>query len=173
MSIKIKRNDSGNCITFEGASQPVYWNACLSAEVDSFDSTRVNVVNDIKTAQLGNGEKAYEFFKVPFDSFQDADGNDFTNAQEAADYITVNGNVVVGTGVTYKGIWDSTTNIPDITTDTSIFNLGDFYKIIASGSYDFGNGPVDFINGDEVIWNGSDWDRKPYAGALIEYEVYY
>ena len=58
MAIRIKRNDSGNCITFEGASNPVYWNACLSAEVDPVDNERVNVINDIITAQLGNGDKS-------------------------------------------------------------------------------------------------------------------
>ena len=170
MAIKIKRNDSGNCITFEGSSNPVYWNACLSAEVDPIDSTRVNVINDIKTRQLDNGDKAYEFFKIPYTEFIDADGNAFANAQATADYITINGNVSVGIGVTYKGVWDANTNAPDITTDTSGFALGDFYKLVASGTYDFGNGDVDFINGDEVIWNGTEWDRKPYAGALIEYD---
>ena len=35
MAIKIKRNDAGNCIEFQGSSNPVYWNACLSGEVDS------------------------------------------------------------------------------------------------------------------------------------------
>ena len=126
MAIRIKRNDSGNCITFEGASNPVYWNACLSAEVDSFDSELVNVVNDIKTAQLGNGNKAYEFFKIHYTDFEDADGNGFANASDAAAYITLNGNVTIGTGVTYKGIWDADTNTPDITTDVSGFNSGDF-----------------------------------------------
>jgi hypothetical protein len=170
MAIRIKRNDSGNCITFEGASNPVYWNACLSGEVDSADPTRVNVINNIKTANLDSGEKAYEFFKIPYTGFEDAQGNAFANAQAVADYIDTYGNVTIGTGVTYKGIWDAGTNSPDITTNTGIFNLGDFFKIISTGTYDFGNGDVEFINGDEVIWNGTEWDRKPYAGALIEYD---
>ena len=37
MSIKIKRNEAGNCIEFQGSSNPVYWNACLSGEVDATD----------------------------------------------------------------------------------------------------------------------------------------
>ena len=47
---------------------------------------------------------------------------------------------------------------------------GDFYKIIAIGTADLGSGNVEFINGDEVIFDGTDWVRKPYAGALIEYD---
>ena len=51
--IKIVRNDQGNCINFYGSSNPTYWNACLSGEVDVTDSTLVNIKNDIKTAEAG------------------------------------------------------------------------------------------------------------------------
>ena len=37
MAIRIVRNDTGNCINFVGSTQPAYWNACLSAEVDAED----------------------------------------------------------------------------------------------------------------------------------------
>ncbi len=51
MSIKIVRNEQGNCINFYGSSNPVYFNACLSGEVDPGDITLVNVKNDIKTQE--------------------------------------------------------------------------------------------------------------------------
>ncbi len=168
MAIKIARNEQGNCINFYGSSNPTHWNACLSGQVDPQDNTLVNVVNDITTSQAGTTQ--YEFFNIPFTEFLDEDNNSFNNAQEVADYITLKGNVTVGTGVTYKGIWDASTNTPDLTTDVSGFNSGDFYKIIANGTADLGTGDVDFINGDEVIFDGTDWVRKPYAGALIEYD---
>ena len=168
MAIKIVRNDQGNCINFYGSSNPTYWNACLSGEVDSTDSTLVNIKNDIKTAEAGAPQ--YEFFRIPFTEFRDEDNNGFANAQAVADYITLKGNVTIGTGVTYKGIWDADTNTPDITTDVSGFNAGDFYNVIAPGTHDLGSGDVDFINGDEVIFDGANWVRKPYAGALIEYD---
>ena len=53
MAIRIVRNEAGNCINFFGSSNPTYWNACLSGEVDSTDSNSVNVINDIITAQTG------------------------------------------------------------------------------------------------------------------------
>ena len=168
MAIKIVRNEQGNCINFYGSSNPTYWNACLSGEVDATDSTLVNVKNDIKTAEAGLPQ--YEFFQIPFTEFRNEENNAFANAQEVADYITLKGNVTVGTGVTYKGIWDADTNTPDITTDVSGFNAGDFYNVIAQGTHDLGSGDVDFINGDEAIFDGTDWVRKPYAGALIEYD---
>ena len=92
MSIKISRNEQGNCINFLGSSNPTYWNACLSGEVDSSLPDTVNVVNDIITAT--SGIKQYEFFQVPFTEFSDRDGNSFADAQECADYITTNANVI-------------------------------------------------------------------------------
>jgi hypothetical protein len=104
MSIKIKRNEAGNCINFEGSSNPTYWNACLSAVVDVNLTNTVNVVNDVITAQLGNTE--YEFYQIPFEQFSDRDGNLFATAQECADYITLNANVIglSGDGIDLNGV---------------------------------------------------------------------
>ena len=75
MAIQIIRNENGNCIEFRGSSNPVYWNACLSAEVDPNDSNLVNVINDIHTA--ASGEKEYEFYHIPYTEWRDADNNPF------------------------------------------------------------------------------------------------
>ena len=74
MSIRIVRNESGNCVNFYGSSNPTYWNACLSGEIDDLDTNAVNVVNDIITAQTG--VKQYEFFRIPYTEFTDAEGNE-------------------------------------------------------------------------------------------------
>lgn len=92
MAIRIVRNEQGNCINFYGSSNPTYWNACLSGEVDSTDSNAVNVINDIITAETGTTQ--YEFFRIPYTEFVDAQGNGFADAQAAADYITAQANVV-------------------------------------------------------------------------------
>ena len=110
MAIRIQRNEAGNCINFHGASNPTYWNACLSGEVDSVDTNTVNVINDIITAQTGETE--YEFFRVPYTEFVDADGNAFTDAQATADYITLKANVI---GLSGEGI--------DLTDETVCFSL--------------------------------------------------
>ena len=110
MAIRIVRNEAGNCINFYGASNPTYWNACLSGEVDTVDTNTVNIINDIITAQTGETE--YEFFRVPYTEFVDADGNAFADAQDAADYITEKANVV---GLSGEGI--------DLTGETVCFSL--------------------------------------------------
>jgi hypothetical protein len=100
--IRIVRNEAGNCVNFYGSSNPTYWNACLSAQVDSSDPTVINVVNDIITSQTGVTQ--YEFYNIPFTEFEDADGNAFATAQEAADYITAKANVTgVGEGIDLNG----------------------------------------------------------------------
>ncbi len=78
MSIKIVRNEAGNCVTFQGSSNPVYWNSCLSGEVDSVDSNAVNIKNDVRT--VTEERTVYEFFRIPYTEFLDADGNAFANS---------------------------------------------------------------------------------------------
>ena len=99
MTIKISRNAAGNCLNFVGSSLPAYFNACLSGAVDTDVADTVNVVNDIQTANNPNAQIAYEFFQIPFTEFADKDGNGFANAQEAADYITSQGNVIGSSGI--------------------------------------------------------------------------
>ena len=126
MSIRIVRNEAGNCINFYGASNPTYWNACLSGEVDTTDTNTVNVINDIITAQTGETE--YEFFRVPYTEFVDADGNAFADAQAAADYITEKANVI---GLSGDGI--------DLTNESICFSLDDTStSIILDNGYHFG-----------------------------------
>lgn len=92
--IRVVRNDSGNCINFIGTTNPAYWNACLSAEVDSEDATRINIINDIRT-QL-ESDTVYEFYKIPYTEFEDADGNAFATSQDCADYITAPATAITG-----------------------------------------------------------------------------
>ena len=105
MTIRISRNAAANCINFVGSSLPAYYNACLSGVVDSETGT-VNVVNDVQTQNNPNGEVRYEFYQIPHTEFADKDGNPFATAQDAADYITQEGNVlgVSDVGTSLNGI---------------------------------------------------------------------
>lgn len=140
MSIKIKRNEQGNCINFEGSSNPTYWNACLSGEVDSTDLDTVNVVNDIITAT--SGVKQYEFYRVPFTDFTDRDGNSFATAQECADYITAQANVV-GLGGSGTDLTDVVTCVKLDDTSTSImFDNGHAFGVNTIKAVDTGDGLI-------------------------------
>lgn len=75
MAIRITRNEAGNCITFVGSSNPVYWNACLSAQINESDSNLVDIINDIRSANEETIQ--YEFYAVNHVGFSDKDGNSF------------------------------------------------------------------------------------------------
>ena len=90
--IRIIRNEAANCITFRGTSVPAYFNACLSGHVSPNNSDNINVKNDIRSEELG--DDFFEFSNIPYTEFEDRDGNTFNSAQECADYITAQGNVL-------------------------------------------------------------------------------
>ena len=64
----------------------------------------------------------------------------------------------------YKGTWDAATNTPDISAGS--FINGDWFVVNVAGSYN----SVDYVVNDEIRYNGSEWERIPYAGVLIEYD---
>ena len=126
MAIRIVRNESGNCINFYGATNPTYWNSCLSGEVDAVRTDTVNVINDIITAETGVVK--YEFYQIEYTELTDAEGNGFASAQAAADYITEKANVtgvasdisLIGQQVDFK-LDDTSTSI--------MFNNGYSYGV--------------------------------------------
>ena len=73
MTIRIVRNEEGNCINFVGSTQPAYWNACLTAEASSENATQINIRNNNRSLDVA--EPVYEFFRIEYTDFQDVDGN--------------------------------------------------------------------------------------------------
>ena len=104
MGMRIVRNAEGNCINFIGSSNPAYFNACLSAQINALDSNAVDVINDIRTANDPNTQ--YEFYSISYTEFLDKDGNAFADAQATVDYINANANVlgISDTGTSLNGI---------------------------------------------------------------------
>jgi hypothetical protein len=127
MAIRVIRNDAGNCVNFLGSSNPVYWNACLSAEVDSTYSDRINVINDIRT--VIEGDNVYEFFQVPYTDFSESDGTVFTSATDAAEYITTQCNVASNTGSFVLSDTDTLDFSVDSTSTTVLLANGDAYAV--------------------------------------------
>tara|TARA_R100000951_G_scaffold149_1_gene694 strand:+ start:360 stop:1631 length:1272 start_codon:yes stop_codon:yes gene_type:complete len=138
MSIKIKRNEAGNCITFEGSSNPVYWNSCLSGEIDSSNGTLVNIINDIRTVQ--SGTPFYEFFRIPYTEFLDADGNSFANSSDAVAYINQEANVLEATLAGFLNLENvsGTNDKVDLTSVTSQEKIGGGIKFTAGSDIECG-----------------------------------
>ena len=130
MSIKVARNASGNCVVFYGQTNPVYFNACLSAEVDG---EYVSVKNDIASSTTENSDNAvYEFYQLHFSEWVDEEGSSFASAQEVADYINDIGNVTdVPTGGYSFGPADTLDFTRDETNTSILFSNGDHHGINA------------------------------------------
>ena len=57
----------------------------------------------------------------------------------------------------YKGSWDASTNTPTLADGTG--NAGDVYICSVAGIVNFGSGPITFAVGDQVIYNGTIWQK--------------
>lgn len=168
MTIRIVRNAAGNCITFRGTTNPIHFNSCLSGEVDAVDSTLVNVINDIQTAETGVNQ--YEFFNIPFTEFRDASNVAFTTAQEVADYVTLVGNVSApeDINVGYKGVYDASTGLsPSVLYDSETLPVnGDWFYINTAGTI----GSDEYRINDIIKYNDvtEGWDQILSAAATVE-----
>lgn len=162
MAIQIIRNADGNCIEFRGSTNPVYWNACLSGEVDTTFTDKINVINDVATAAADG--TIYEFFQIDYTEFRDAANAPFASPAEVAAYITSQGNVIAQAESTYQGVWDAATNSPTLTDGDSPQN-GDFYFVSEPGTTLLG-GVNEWKQHDRVIWSGTAWEKIPARQLL-------
>lgn len=61
--------------------------------------------------------------------------------------------------ISYRGAWNANTNTPDLTTITK--SKGDMYLVSVKGTQDIGEGSIVYNVGDQVIYNGTIWQKIP------------
>ncbi len=127
MAIRIIRNEAGNCVTFQGSSNPVYWNSCLSGEVDTAESQLINIKNDVRS--IDESETVYEFYRIPYTDFQSSDGSSFSTPQECASYITAECNVLGSIGQQVASDSDTFNFYLDSKDNTVIMSTGDYFPV--------------------------------------------
>jgi Phage tail repeat like len=64
----------------------------------------------------------------------------------------------------YKGTWDASTNTPTLANGTG--TTGNWYRCVVAGTVNFGAGNITFAVGDDVSYNGTVWQRIPFAFTL-------
>jgi len=166
MAIQIIRNEAGNCVTFQGSSNPVYWNACLSGEVDSENNTLINIKNDIRT--ISESETVYEFFKIPFTNFEDSDGNSFSSAQDCADYITSECNVLGSIGQQVASSTDEFNFFLDSKDNTIIMSTGDYFPVnTIHAVLDSGTLSISSITGSKTYYTSINLNNVSINSSLI------
>ena len=136
MTIRITRNSAGNCVQFTGATQAVYWNACLRAEVSSSDKNRINIINTIGSTE---NETQYEFYSVLYTEFAQEDGTPFSSPTECAEYITFKANVPENPPKEYQSEEEIKINRLEGVTNFIQFNDGRTFPVNSIEAYDSGN----------------------------------
>lgn len=70
----------------------------------------------------------------------------------------LNGNIVLLTGaIIYQSTWNASTNTPTLASGSG--TKGYMYKVSTQGTQNLGNGSILYNIGDQVIYNGSTWDK--------------
>lgn len=71
------------------------------------------------------------------------------------------------TGNSYQGSWNASTNTPTLA--DGVGAGGDNYRVAVAGTSDLGNGPIAFLEGDHVIYNGvlDKWERIGSSSAVV------
>ena len=65
---------------------------------------------------------------------------------------------------TYKGTYDASINVPTLVDGAG--TAGDTYRVVVAGTQNFGSGPINFVVGDDVIYDGTEWQRIPAVSAV-------
>jgi len=172
MAIRVTRNDAGNCITFVGSTNPVYWNSCLSAQINEDNDNNIDVINDIRSVE--EGTTVYEFYNIPYTDFQDKDGNDFDSPSACADYITLNANVVSNTGTFDFSQLDTLDAQRESTNTTVLFSNGDIYAVnsLVASSNDNGTIDIKTVRGNKSIYtNIRHYNVSVNDGAITDFNT--
>jgi hypothetical protein len=70
---------------------------------------------------------------------------------------TLSTNVSITGGATWKGGWNASTNTPTLSDATG--TNGWWYKVTVAGTQNLGSGSITFAVGDDVIHNGTVWQK--------------
>lgn len=129
--------------------------------VDAAEFVRIESVNGkigtvvLKTSDVDEDGNLY-YTDARADSRVQAAIQD-TNVSSTTMYSSEKIEAIVQGALNYKGSWDPVTNTPNISDATG--TTGDFYKATEDGARDLGSGTIQFREGDDVIHDGSIFER--------------
>ena len=164
MTIRIRRNPSGNCVEFVGSSLPAYYNYLLRAQLNVENPNRVDILNDARSGEKGNTE--FEFFALDFADYSDDAGVVFTSAQAMVDYFNVKARALGYTtddGVDLTGL-DIDFQI-DATETTVLLSIGEYLPVNVAKAVADDDGTIHiYILSDGTPINGIESEAERYKG---------
>jgi hypothetical protein len=166
MAIFVVANANANAVEFRGTNLPVYYNAVLEARVNTLDNNRVDVINKVQSVH--QQKLVYEFFGVSFSEYLDADGNQFANAQDAADYITAECNKIVGEGAKTVGVTNTLGFSIDVSGETILISDGNAFPINSLSASTSSNGLIQITQrGGTAIYYSDLYLDKAYINNTL------
>jgi len=118
---------------------------------------------------ITNGGGTSQFVLDTLDSLQTQITNLIpSQTGNSGKFLTTNGSAlswasVSGSGLTYQGTWNASTNTPTLTSSTG--TSGYYYVVSVDGSTNL-NGITDWKAGDWVIFNGTVWQKIDQSWAI-------
>lgn len=91
-----------------------------------------------------------------------ADGTILTASSGASTGLTWSS---LGSGLTYKGTWNATTNIPALADGAG--TSGDEYVTATAGTTNFGSGNITFAVGDLAVYSGTIWQKIAIGSSAV------
>jgi hypothetical protein len=64
----------------------------------------------------------------------------------------------------YLGTWSAVTNTPHV--QDGVGSAGDTYRVVEGGTIDLGSGPITLYASDDIIYNGTIWQRNPATSQV-------
>jgi len=151
MAIKIKKEPSGSFAKVTGITvDPIPVNSFVCGETLAND--RITIYNP---DQAVNGDPRRVLYNIHFTEFVKSDDSIPADVNELAADINAQLEAVAPTDTAagYSGLYNSTTNTPDIATDIADYNNGDWFWVSGDADVDLGNGVVSLKQNDQVKLN--------------------
>ena len=171
MSIKIIKDPSNTNAKIEGIDvKPLPLNA-YTCGVD-ISSGGITIFNPNAPTDEGTPTKVMD--RVPYTDFLKSDGSVPVSAEDLkADIDLQLTQPARSDNAEYRGLWNPSTNTPDLSILDPAPEVGDFFKVSQSGTHN----SIDYEINDEIQYNGTTWDRIPasdpweYVAADNSYDV--
>ena len=163
MTIQLIKDESGTNTQVNGVPTSAL---SVNNYIVDIEDTDLITISD-STSPLAGGEFSRIMSRIPYTLFTKSDGNvpvsaiDLKNDMDAQITQTAPDDINAG----YLGVWDASTNIPDISSLVDSVN-GDWYYVGVDGNYNPNTGILDTQTGtdpnntinDIVKYNGTSWD---------------
>lgn len=164
-------NDFGNFIVQDG-----------NFTVQSTGGSAITIDTSLQRIFYANADGGYLFLTFPFNTGSytityplDSSGTvalqEWVNGQKGvangiaslgSDGLVPFDQLPIGSALINKGAWNASTNTPTLV--DGVGTNGDFYVVSVGATRDLGSGPIDFVAGNGVLYNGSIYQQ---IGAVM------